>query len=174
MDAARITVGIVDDYDEEVFQRLVQRNLESAGVIVPVWEFYGEGDASFSRAGKIVRIAAFDGDRLIGLSWGEAFSKSRFVMQMSLVEEDYRGHGIYSRMLALMLEQTAEFDEVESCHQIFNNRIIATKLKRGFHIVGLEQSILIGPRIRLRYYHNPSLLELMKFRVGLQSDPRPA
>jgi hypothetical protein len=46
------------------------------------------------------------------------------------------------------------YDEVDSCHQIFNNHILAIKLRRGFHIIGFDQSTLVGPRVRLRYFHN--------------------
>lgn len=168
-----LDVRLVDQYDDKTFKDLVQRNLEAPGVFVPGWDYQTSGDLTFQKTAKKIRIGAFDGDRLIGLSWGESQSKTRFMMHMSLVESDYRGRGLYAEMLAVMLAETKEFDEVDSLHQIFNNRIIATKLKRGFHIVGLDHCIMVGPRVQLRYFHNPRLLELMRFRVGLRTDPRP-
>jgi hypothetical protein len=168
-----VNVRVVDQYDDAVFKDLVRRNLESGDLFIPAWEYQTAGDSTFQLTARQVRIGAFDGDRLIGLSCGGAWSKSRFVMNMSLVERDYRGQGIYGRMLALMLAETKEFDEVDSWHQIFNNSIIATKLKRGFHIVGMDHSLMVGPRVQLRFFHNTKLLELMRFRVGLRSDPRP-
>lgn len=65
-------------------------------------------------------------------------------MQISLVEKEYRGRGIYQEMLKLMLKETKGFDEIESNHQLFNNKIIAIKLKYGFHIIGIEQSIFVA------------------------------
>lgn len=167
-----IIVRTVEDYDAAVFEDLVRRNLESNGMSIRARDFKGPGDGTFEQTGLAVRIGAFDGETLVGLSWGQAVSKSRFIMHISLVEEPYRGRGVYSRMLSLMLEETADFDEVDSCHHIFNNRIIATKLKRDFHIIGIENSITVGPRLMLRYFHNKKLLQLMKFRVGLTPDPR--
>jgi hypothetical protein len=167
-----IEVKFVENYDEAVFQDLVARNLQSDRVFVPAWDYQTIGDPSFDKKALGIRIGAFDGDRLIGLSWGEAHGKSRFVMHMSLVESAYRGRGIYTKMLDLMLEETKGFDEVDSHHHLFNNAIIATKLKRGFYIVGLDQTVILGPRVQLRYFHNQKLLEFMRFRVGLITDPR--
>ena len=166
-----IEIRFVDEYPEDVFDDLVERNLHTMGTFIPCWEHYFEGDPSFELKGKRLKVAAFDGDKMIGLSWGKAEGKNRFMMYMSLVEREYRERGIYKKMLNLILENTKEFDEVDSTHHMMNNNIIALKLKCGFHIVGMDQSTLIGPRIRLRYYHNQDLLEIMKFRMGMRDNP---
>ena len=38
--------------------------------------------------------------------------------------------------------------------------------KDVFHIVGFDQTIFVGPRVTLRYFHNAELLALMKQRMG--------
>ena len=166
-----IIIKIVDQYPKEIFDTLVESNLQSDGIFIPAWEYYFKGDDSFELKGKAVRIGAFDGDKLIGLSWGKAETKNRFIMNMSLVEKKYRGQGVYAKMLKMMIEETKEFDEVDSSHHVFNNKILALKLKRKFHIIGIDYTTMIGPRIRLRYFHNEKLLELMKYRVGLRDIP---
>ena len=167
-----LDIRLVEQYDEQIFQELVHRNLEAGEGFIPAWDFQTPGDQTFQKSARRIRIGAFDNGRLVALSWGEAQSKTRFMMHMSLVEREYRERGIYSQMLTMMLTETKEFDEVDSCHQIFNNQIIATKLKQGFYIIGIDHSIMIGPRVLLRYFHNQKLFDLIRFRVGLTPDPR--
>ncbi|SMF22938.1 hypothetical protein [Pseudobacteriovorax antillogorgiicola] len=166
-----IEIKLVDEYPEDQFNDLVERNLESSGTFIRSWNYHFEGDKNFKKNGTKVRVGAFDRDRLIGLSWGMAESRNRFMMHMSLVEAEYRDHGIYRKMLDIILNETKVFDEVDSLHHIFNNRIISYKLKRGFYIIGQDQCGMLGPRIRLRYFHNPKLFEIMKYRVGLTDQP---
>ena len=166
-----VEIKIVDEYPKDIFDDLIKRNLETDGVFIRSWEHLGAGDSSFSKTGRNVRIAAFDNGKMIALSMGVAETKNRFMMLMSLVEKEYRQLGIYTKMLQLMLENTKEFDEIDSCHHLFNNKIIAAKLKHDFHIVMIENSAMVGPRLRLRYFNNKKILEIMKFRVGLRDNP---
>ena len=163
-----VDIREVEAYDDERLQELMLRNL---GRHISSEAFCGAGDPAFHTEAKKIRIGAFAKGELIGLSWGASQSKSRFMMNVSLVEEEYRAQGIYTRMLDLMLKLTSAYDEIDSYHHVFNNTIIATKLKRSFYIVGVDQSILIGPRVRLRRYNNSALLKAMRFRVGLEDSP---
>lgn len=167
-----IAIRVVEKYDDAVFKDLVARNLESIGSFVSAWEFYADKDPDYKLHGTTIRVGAFDGDRLVGLSWGKAQKENRFMMHMSLVEADYRHQGLYSQMLEKILSLTkGRFDEVDSYHHQLNNLIIAAKLRRGFQIVGLDTCLMIGPRVHLRYYHNQKLLDMLRFRAGLL--PRP-
>jgi hypothetical protein len=166
-----IEIKLVDRYEDEVFKDLVTKHLESDRVFIPAWDISQAGDETFQSSGKTVRIGAFDNGVLIGLSWGKAESKARFITHMSLVLPEYRKKGLYSGMLDLLLRNTKEFDEIDSCHHIFNNDIISLKLRKGFYIVGTDHCVPIGPRIRLRYFNNQKLFEFMKFRVGLIDQP---
>lgn len=164
-----VEIRIVDKYEEQVYQGLLERNLHSTGVFIPVWEYVRTCDPEFNISGRKIRLGAFDGDNLIGLSWGSSAEKNRFMMNISLVDEPFRRQGIYSRLLTKMLELTKDsFDEVDSYHHQFNSQIIATKLRMGFHLVGFDTCVMIGPRVQMRYFHNEKLLELMQYRVGLR------
>ena len=168
-----ITVKFVEDYDEAIYQKLVEQNLEGTGVFIPPWEIStNTGDPDFKTNAQKIRVGAFHEDRLVGLSWGASESKSRFHQHISLVAPEYRRQGIYSKMLLKMLELTSEYDEVDSSHQLFNNAVIQAKLKHDFYIIGIDQSVMIGPRLKMRYFHNKTLLNLMRFRVGVIADPR--
>lgn len=166
-----IEIRIIEKFPKEILDDLVKRNLENSGIFIKEEEFYSTGDSRYSCERKKLRVAAYDGEKMIGLSFGMAQSKNRFMMHISLVEEAYRKQGIYDQMLNVVLENTREFDEIDSCHHLFNNQIIAAKLRRGFHIIGIETSIFIGQLLRLRYYNNEKLLEFMRYRVGLSERP---
>ncbi len=158
-----VEIRAVERFDDDVLSEMTERNL---GASISTRHLRRREMEGFSLEAPFIRLGAFDGERLVGLSYGKAESPSKFHMHVSLVEPEYRGRGIYGRMLDAMLEATAGYDEVESNHHLMNNRIIALKLRRGFHIVGVDQSILVGPRVTLRYFHNPELLALMKQRMG--------
>lgn len=166
-----IEYKIVDEFPKEIFDELVKRNLEDNGFFIRSWDYYFEGDQSYRAEAKSVRIGAYDGDKLIGLSFGRSENKNRFMMNISLVEAEYRKQGVYSKLLEMMLDQTREFDEIDSFHHLFNNKIIRLKLKYGFRIIGTDQTTMLGPRVRLRYFNNKKLLEIMEFRVGLTKTP---
>lgn len=166
-----IEYKIVDKFPQEIFDELVKRNLEDGSAFIRSWGYHFEGDQSYQTEAKSVRIGAYDGDKLIGLSFGRGESKNRFMMNISLVEAAYREQGVYSKLLEIMLEETREYDEVDSFHHIFNNRIIRLKLKYGFRIIGMDQTTMLGPRVRLRYFNNKKLLEIMEYRVGLTRVP---
>ncbi len=159
-----VRIERVERYDDAVLSELMERNL---GPSISTSSIRRQRCEHFERRAESIKFGAFDGDALVGLSWGAAESPSRFVMHVSLVEAAYRGQGVYTAMLEEMLAATRGYDEVESHHHLLNNEILAIKLRRGFHIVGFDQSILIGPRLTLRYFHNAELLELMRQRTGL-------
>lgn len=166
-----IEIRIIEEYDDAVFKDIVKRNLEDGRVFIDEATFRMQGDESFEGNKRQIRIGAFDNDKMIGLSWGKAATKNRFTMMMSCVNAEYRGQRIYSKMLDMMLNETKIYNVVDSFHHLFNNEIIATKLRRGFQLVGMTQSVIVGPLVELRYFHNQKLFEIMKFRVGLIENP---
>lgn len=154
---------VQEPFDPDLWEELIEKNL---GPSISTKHIRRREADDYSLTAERIRLGAFDGDRLVGASYGQADSPSRFHMHVSFVEPDYRGQGIYGRMLDHMLEATAAYDEVDSNHHLLNNTIIALKLRRGFHIVGFDQTIFVGPRVTLRYFHNAELLALMKQRMG--------
>lgn len=162
-----IQIKLVDEYPKEVLTDLMTRNLEQNQVFINPDSYLGQGDLKHERKCKTVKVAAYDGERIVGLSYGVGINKYRFMMEISLVEKEYRGQGIYGKMLDLILENTREFDEIDSCHHQFNNTIIAKKLRKGFHIIAMEMSPAVGSLIRMRYFNNQKLYKIMRFRTGL-------
>ena len=125
-----IEIKVVENYDEGRFKQLIKENLENMGTFVPDWEYRTKGDATYKCENRKLRVGAFDGDKLIGLSFGEAKGTTRFCMNMSLVEPEYRGQGLYSRMLDKVLEETKIYDEIDSYHQVFK---LIRSINRQFH-----------------------------------------
>ncbi|MFK7985368.1 MAG: hypothetical protein AB8I08_04990 [Sandaracinaceae bacterium] len=162
-----IEVRRVDSFDNDHLSQLMERNL---GPSISTKHLRRREAEGFSLESERIRLGAFDGNRLVGLSHGQAESPSRFHMHVSLVEREYRGRGIYRELLTRMLAATSNYDEVDSNHHLLNNPIIATKLRAGFHIIGFDQTILVGPRVTLRYFHNLELLSLMQRRMGWAQD----
>lgn len=162
-----IEIKLVDEYPEDVLKDLMARNLEAEQVFFHPDSYQGNGSSEHEFKKKILNVAAYDGERLIGLSCGASTGKRRFMMDISLVEKEYRGQGIYTKMLDMILENTREFDEIDSYHHQFNNKIIAKKLRHGFHIVALEMGPAVGPLVKMRYFNNKKLYDIMRFRMGL-------
>lgn len=162
-----IEIRLIEEYPEEILKDLMRRNLEQNQIFFNPDSYLNSGDIGHQQTSKKLKIAAYDGDRIVGLSYGASVNKHRFVMQVSLVEKEYRGQGIYTRMLDCILENAYEFDEIDSFHHQFNNVIISKKLRHGFYIIGMETSPAVGPLIKMRYFNNRKLFNIMCFRTGL-------
>lgn len=162
-----INITSVSKFDQECYNALVKRNLEEEPYFIPSFKLSSEGDKNYSVTKETIRIAAFDENILVGLLHGSAISKNTVCMDIAVVDEKYRQQGIYSRMLDLFLQMTKHYDEVMSSHHVFNNKIISLKLRKGFYIVGMDQSSFIGPRVQLKYFHNEKIFDVMKYRVGM-------
>ncbi|MEC9282245.1 MAG: hypothetical protein VX642_06005 [Bdellovibrionota bacterium] len=147
----------VDKFDDETYKKLMDGNLHNSPYVLPAFELNGPGDSSFVPSGKELRLGVFDNDKLVALSWGHAITAKQFQMNISLVDQAYRKQGIYQKMLEMILENTKEFDEVDSFHHMWNNDIIRLKLKAGFRIIGFNQSHIVGTCLRMRYHHNKEL-----------------
>ena len=147
----------VEKFDDEIYKSLMDENLHNSPYVLPAFDLNGPGDSSFVRTGKELRLAVFDSDKMIALSWGHAISSKQFQMNISLVDQQYRKQGIYQKMLELVLENTKEFDEVDSFHHMWNNNIIRLKLKAGFRIIGFNQSHIVGTCLRMRFHHNKAV-----------------
>ncbi len=115
-----------------------------------------------------LNLGVFDGDEIIGWSWGQQDSPERFYMVNSAILPEYRGRGLYSAMLdkALELVKSEGFQVVYSRHVATNNAIIVPKLKAGFVITSMELSDIFGTLVHLSYYFNESRRQVMDFRAG--------
>ncbi len=111
---------------------------------------------------------AFHKDQLIGWSWGYQDSRESFYMVNSAVMPEFRGRGIYKRLLEVSLERLVSkgYQRIWSRHNSTNNPIIGVKLKKGFKITAFETSDVFGQLIHLTYFTNDLRKNILEFRSG--------
>ena len=120
-----------------------------------------------------IYLLAYDGDQLIGWSFGQQQQKTVFCMTNSAVFELYRRKGIYTCMAQLVVNKATEigFQKIYSRHKISNNAVIIAKLKLGFMIGGIELSDRFGALVRLNYFPNRARENLFRYRAGEKTLP---
>ena len=76
--------------------------------------------------------------------------------------------GIYSEFMKLLIEQTKKqgYLTLTSSHALNNNAVIIAKLKMGFFITGMEQTINFGPGVCLAYFQDEEMKNAYAFRGG--------
>ena len=87
MARSTVTIREVDDYDPDVRRDLMHRNLDTTQVTVQAKNYRRAGDPSH-QPGRIIRLGAFDGDALVGLSWGQSMTATRFPSSASAAPMD--------------------------------------------------------------------------------------
>ena len=129
-------------------------------VLEPLFESFGEQWR--------LNLAIYDEDRLIGWSWGRQEAPDRFYMVNSGLVEEYRGRGIYTALLPVILDRVSEkgFQVVCSRHTATNNAVLIPKLRAGFVITGMELSDTFGTLVCLSYFFNPLRRKALDFRSG--------
>lgn len=117
-----------------------------------------------------LKLAAYEGKRLIGWTYGWQEGPSGFYMGSSGVLHEYRRKGIYSQMVKTVLELCREkgFSIVHSNHVTTNNAVIIAKLKLGFYVTGMELHDAFGTLLRLSCYLHPERERLIRVRSGLE------
>ncbi|TAG81011.1 MAG: GNAT family N-acetyltransferase [Betaproteobacteria bacterium] len=100
-----------------------------------------------------VRIGAFDAVQLVGWSIGWQLTPERFYMSNSGVVARYQRRGIYSHLVAQMLDAAAAMgcSEVVSQHLPDNRAVLEAKAKLGFVRDGFCFSDEFGEMVRLRH-----------------------
>ncbi|MFN8845851.1 MAG: GNAT family N-acetyltransferase [Bdellovibrionales bacterium] len=111
---------------------------------------------------------AFHKEQLIGWTWGYQDSRESFYMVNSAVMPEFRGRGIYKRLLDISLDRlvTKGYQRIWSRHNSTNNPIICAKLKRGFKITAFETSDVFGQLVHLTYFTNELRKNILEFRSG--------
>lgn len=112
----------------------------------------------------------FHKNELAGWSMGFQNTKESFIMTNSALLPKFRGRSLYSNMLDEVLQILIEkgFQKIQSYHLLTNNKIILTKLKKGFVISGLQVNDLAGTLVELTYYSNQKRKEIVDFRTGMK------
>lgn len=115
----------------------------------------------------MVRFAAYVGDALAGWSFGWFERGKHYYMANSGVVPEYRRHGVYAALLDAVIAHAASSGAqvVRSQHSVLNNAVIVCKLKRGFHITGLNVSAQMGSLVELALDLSIARKELFASRV---------
>jgi hypothetical protein len=110
----------------------------------------------------------FQGETFVGWHVGNQRSFLEFYMRNSAILPEYRGKGLYSAMLRVVVQHLLElgFQEISSRHNCTNNAVIVPKLKQGFVITALEVTDLFGTLVQLKYFANERRRAVLDFRVG--------
>ncbi|CAM5791708.1 GNAT family N-acetyltransferase [Rhizobacter sp. Root404] len=123
-----------------------------------------------------IRIAALDGDRLVGCSsgWFE-FGGGNFYIGLSAVDPAYRQQRIYTRMLGLMEQTVRERGGllITSQHVATNTPVLIAKLKAGYVIAGTEYLDQMGLLVRLVLHLTPERRALFESRTATLRPPAP-
>ena len=115
-----------------------------------------------------IYLLAYDGDEVIGWSFGSQQRAVIFHMHNSAVFKNYRRQGIYTHMLQLIMDHAKHegYEEITSHHHCTNSDVIVAKLKAGFLISGFEIDDKFGILVRLTYFINKEREQLFRFRIG--------
>lgn len=115
----------------------------------------------------MVRFGAYVGDALVGWSFGWFERGNNYYMANSGVVPEFRCRGVYAALLEAVIAHAAANGTlvVRSQHSVLNNAVIICKLKRGFHIVGLNMSAQMGGLVELALHLSPERGELFASRT---------
>jgi len=115
-----------------------------------------------------IRLGAFDGERLVGLSSGWFEVGGNFYIGLSAVDPAYRRQGLYTRLLHT-IEQLVRARGgllISSQHVATNNAVLIAKLRLGYVIAGTEYVDQMGLLVRLVLQLSPPRRALFASRVG--------
>lgn len=153
-----INFRVVNQFPEPAFATLVAEafsDYEASELLSAVLS--AEAAAGSKNPGSddqgTLRIAAFRGDALVGWTFACAEGANHLHMFNSGVAPAERRHGVYSRLVQLVIEHARSRGHVAilSRHAANNNAVIVAKLKLGFFVSGFEYSEVYGPLVRLTY-----------------------
>jgi hypothetical protein len=114
-----------------------------------------------------LRLGAYDGDELVGWSFGWLERGRVFYMANSGVLERYRRHGVYSALVDAVCGHARAMGAVmvRSQHSVLNNAVIIAKLRMGFHVAGMSQSAQLGSLVELVRHLSEERHALFRSRV---------
>jgi GNAT superfamily N-acetyltransferase len=111
--------------------------------------------------------AAQGNDQLVGWSCGWMERRNCFYMANSGVRREHRRAGIYAALLEAVVSHARELGAhmVRSQHSVLNNPVIVCKLRRGFHVSGLNSSAQMGTLVELVLHLSEPRYQLYRSRV---------
>lgn len=115
-----------------------------------------------------INLGLYHKHQFVGWSWGYQESGTKFYMCNSAVFPEHRRKGLYTMLLAEMVQRVTKlgFQEVYSRHTITNNAVIIPKLKAGFVITTMEMTDVFGALIHLVFFPNKLRNKILDYRVG--------
>ncbi|QBE66361.1 GNAT family N-acetyltransferase [Pseudoduganella lutea] len=113
------------------------------------------------------RFGAYDGEELVGWTYGWFEHNNVFYMANSGIKPTHRRKGVYTALLNVIrsyaLEQGAWC--IRSQHSVVNNAVIIAKLRAAFHITGLHQSGQMGTLVELTQHLSDKHEQMFRDRV---------
>ena len=178
-----VEIRQVETFDEAVAQALTEPIFGDAArqrymrelVSAEVEERNAALRASLPKPERI-RLGAFDGERLVGLSSGWFEVGGNFYIGLSAVDPAYRRQGVYTRLLNTIEQGVRKRGGllISSQHVATNNAVLIAKLKLGYLIAGTEYNEQMGLLVRLVLQLAPERKALFASRTGtLKSDATP-
>ncbi len=116
-----------------------------------------------------LRLGVFFNETIVGWHYGYAIDAETYYMQNSAVLEQFRGQGIYSKILKFVIAKLADegFQVITSSHHGNNGAVLIPKLKQGFIITGTQFHERFRFLIELKYFYNEDRRKAYCQNLGL-------
>jgi GNAT superfamily N-acetyltransferase len=151
-----IDIRPVDKFPEPDFarlQRVVFADMQQSSVALAATlaEEASKPAADRTLHSPMHRLGAYDGEELVGWTYGWMERGDVFYVANSGVVASHRRRGIYSSLLAAIREHAIAQGAVavRSQHSVMNNPVLIAKLRAGFHVTGLSQHARMGALVEL-------------------------
>jgi len=113
------------------------------------------------------RLGAYDGEMLVGWTFGWMERDNTFYIANSGILPAYRRRGIYTSLLNAVREHALAQGAwcIRSHHSVVNNPVIIAKLRAGFYVAGLSQSAQMGTLVELILHLSSKRGDMFRTRV---------
>lgn len=167
-----IDVRYTDTFPEPAFarlQKLVFADIEqtSAALAAVLEAERAPADAPPRSAFPLFRFGAYDGEELVGWTYGWMERSNACYMANSGVIPSHRRQGIYTALMDAVRAHAmaAGAWAIRSQHAVVNNAVIIAKLRAGFHVSGLSQSAHLGTLVELTLHLSGPRQAMFRQRV---------
>lgn len=116
-----------------------------------------------------LRLGVFKDNQVVGWHFGHATDAETYYMQNSAILKAFRGNGLYSKLLAVVLEilKGEGFQVVTSTHHPNNAAVLIPKLKQGFIITSTQFHERFRFLVELRYIYDEARRKAFHQSLGL-------
>jgi hypothetical protein len=152
----------------EVFAALQEKSSALTSVLNEESQILASVQGSqFANFPPMRRLAAYDGEELVGWSIGHMERGGLFHMANSGVIASRRRQGIYTSLLQAVrtLAKSEGAVGLRSQHSVLNNPVLIAKLHHDFHITGISHSVQMGALVELTHHFSAGRQEMYQSRV---------